>query len=215
MDVFDVGTAGYRKLARQSHDEFMNLVAESAAIFEEVSTAAVASSSSKSRPLHAPTDPRLPSSPPTASAPLPAPSSTSSGSTSSSGLPQPRTPPWKKQREEVPPPKSAGQSAKNPVATEADPPFVWKSEKGYTFDQYMDLKAEEAVAKELGLKWHQRGPPVETTDFTWRGQAWRAGSERFANRGGRRRDWFVGYYKAKAKGAEHLSEWLGKNPKPE
>jgi len=53
--------------------------------------------------------------------------------------------------------------------------------------------AEAAVAKQLGLKWQQRGPqegPGRGGPPTWRGQNYRPGSERYTNRGGRFSAWY-------------------------
>lgn len=49
---------------------------------------------------------------------------------------------------------------------------------------------------------------------TWRGQAWREGSQRYANRGGLHKQWWAGYHAAKRRGASALAQWLEANPKP-
>ena len=65
----------------------------------------------------------------------------------------------------------------------------------------MWLAAERAAAEALGVRWQDRGPPgpTEPSSETWRGQHWRPGSERWANRGGVNREWWAAYYKAKGK----------------
>ena len=75
----------------------------------------------------------------------------------------------------------------------------------------MDLQAEAAVAKEQGLSWRERGPPSAPGEV-WRGQQWRAGSERFANRGGCNKEWWAGYYAAKRE--NRLEAFLAAHPRP-
>ena len=58
------------------------------------------------------------------------------------------------------------------------------------------MQAERVLAESFGLTWRERGPPGGPTPEmpTWRGQHWREGSGRWANRGGRNRDWYRAYY---------------------
>jgi hypothetical protein len=104
-------------------------------------------------------------------------------------------------------------SAVDPAARHLVPPSLISNK--YSPDELADLRAESEVARQLGLSWQQRGPPVSTTDGTWRGQKWRESSQRFANRGGSKRSWYEGYYRAKRDGPAALATWLANNPKPE
>ena len=82
-----------------------------------------------------------------------------------------------------------------------------------------DLRAEGKAARASGVRWQDRGPgPPDSPTDTWRGQAWRANSGRYANRGGSGRDnadWYLGYYRAKRRGVqtqwveEHGHEYVG------
>ena len=64
-------------------------------------------------------------------------------------------------------------------------------------DQYhLAMAAESSVANMLGIRWRDRGPPTgPASGFSkWRGQKWREGSKRWANRGGANRDWYRAFY---------------------
>ena len=57
----------------------------------------------------------------------------------------------------------------------------------------MYYAAEATVAKELGLRWQDRGPaggPEAGGPHRWKRQNWRQGSQRYSNRGGRWRKWY-------------------------
>ncbi len=84
----------------------------------------------------------------------------------------------------------------------------------YTPAQLLDLRAEQQAAAELGLTWKQRGPPPSEEQQTWRGQQYREGSQRWGNRGGSNKEWYVAYYKAKRAGSEQLQAFLAANPHP-
>ena len=81
----------------------------------------------------------------------------------------------------------------------------------------MDLRAEEAVARELGLSWQQRGPTPDMLpegETTWRGQRYRPNTGKWANRGGANKEWYTAYYRAKAAGADALERFLEEHPHP-
>ena len=59
--------------------------------------------------------------------------------------------------------------------------------------------AEADFAAENLVRWQDRGPRGDGRPTVWRGQNWRAGSARYANRGGQRRAEFAAYFAAKAK----------------
>ncbi len=83
-------------------------------------------------------------------------------------------------------------------------------------EELQDLAAERTVSAEMELRWRERGPPgpPQGGPTTWRGQAWREGSQRFGNRGGRLRAWYDAFYRAKRAGGEELQRFLRENPKP-
>lgn len=65
--------------------------------------------------------------------------------------------------------------------------------------------AEASSAWENKVRWQDRGPRGNGQPTVWRGQKWRAGSNRYSNRGGQRKSEFAVYFakakpKAKAKG---------------
>ena len=81
--------------------------------------------------------------------------------------------------------------------------------------QLVELRAEQAVANAMGLGWKERGPPgpEQGGPEEWRGQRYRASTGRWANRGGKWRDWYGGLYRARAKGPEAVSAFLREHPK--
>ena len=58
------------------------------------------------------------------------------------------------------------------------------------------LRQEQALAKASGVPWRERGPPgpPEEGPEVWRGQKFRQGSNRYANRGGKQRAYFAAKY---------------------
>jgi len=82
----------------------------------------------------------------------------------------------------------------------------------YTPEQIIELRAEAEVAHDLGVKWQDRGPPGGKKGDTWRGQEFRESTQRYANRGGKCKEWYTGMYKAKAAGT--LDKFLEEHPKP-
>jgi hypothetical protein len=90
----------------------------------------------------------------------------------------------------------------------------------------MELRAEQAIARRIGIDWKHRGPTapeVEDKHATWRGQKFRPGSQRWANNGGARSAWYNTYYPLKRKANDsgkevdrkRLQQWLAQNPMPE
>ena len=57
---------------------------------------------------------------------------------------------------------------------------------GYSPEEVADLRVESEMAKQYGIPWQHRGPagPHEGGPGTWRGQTFRAGSQKWATRGG-------------------------------
>ena len=58
---------------------------------------------------------------------------------------------------------------------------------------------ERELAHQFGTPWPMRGPPppkhhISGRSQTWRGQKWRAGSQRYANPGGIDRDRYAMFY---------------------
>jgi hypothetical protein len=82
----------------------------------------------------------------------------------------------------------------------------------YSPEQMIELQAEAEVAHRLGIRWQDRGPPGGKRGDTWRGQEFRETTQRYANRGGKCREWYTGMYRAKAAGT--LEKFLEEHPKP-
>jgi hypothetical protein len=82
----------------------------------------------------------------------------------------------------------------------------------YTPEQILELRGEAEAAHEGGVRWQDRGPPGGKKGDIWRGQEYRESSQRYANRGGKCKDWYSGMYKAKKAGT--LDNFLKENPKP-
>ena len=82
-------------------------------------------------------------------------------------------------------------------------------------EELEEIRTEAAVARELGMKWKERGPPApdQGGPDSWRGQQWRQGSGRWANRGGKNAAWYTAYYKAKAQGPEAVKRFLDESGK--
>jgi hypothetical protein len=68
----------------------------------------------------------------------------------------------------------------------------------------------------MGLAWKERGPPPPSDPTeTWRGQRYREGSGRWANRAGQHAEWFSAYYRAKrSMTPAALQAWVRQNPRP-
>jgi hypothetical protein len=117
-------------------------------------------------------------------------------------------------RKRRPPESSSPQLPKRVANIAVDRSAVPESLRStkYTVEELLDLRAESAAARELGIRWADRGPTGEVP--VWRGQQWRPGSERYANRGGANKEWYTQMYRAKAKGKDFLAKWLADNPKP-
>jgi hypothetical protein len=92
-----------------------------------------------------------------------------------------------------------------------------RKHKGVSNEEWEDLQEEAESARELGLRWQERGPPAPSDGGpeTWRGQKYRQGTQRWANRGGSSSTWWSAYYFHKGKGKGKLNAWLKDNPKPE
>ena len=76
----------------------------------------------------------------------------------------------------------------------------WRAEdwSAAEWQAWEECQAENEVAAAMNLKWKYRGPPAPQpeamTTARWKKQQWRSGSERWANRGGSRKEWFAAYY---------------------
>ena len=71
------------------------------------------------------------------------------------------------------------------------------------------------MAKDLGLRWQDRGPPPPPPDeertTLWRGQKYRPGSGRWANSGGTNKQWYSEYAAAKKKGVAAVNKFISEN----
>ena len=55
-------------------------------------------------------------------------------------------------------------------------------------------KTEHLTATKFNIKRRDRGPKDDPERWRWRGQNWREGSDRFANRGGKNKEFFKAKY---------------------
>jgi hypothetical protein len=71
-----------------------------------------------------------------------------------------------------------------------------------TQEELFGLRAEERVARSMATPWQSRGPPGpdEGGPSSWRGQQYRPGTGKWANRGGRQKEYYTWLYSGKAKG---------------
>jgi hypothetical protein len=89
--------------------------------------------------------------------------------------------------------------------------------RSVSLEELIVLRSEEEVARGMKLPWQQRGPPPEALPegmTTWRGQAYRPQSGKWANRGGAHKQWYTDFYQAKKAGPEALAKFLKDNPHP-
>ena len=70
------------------------------------------------------------------------------------------------------------------------------TKRPYSQQELLDLQAERAEAERRGLRWQERGPPGPKAGGpkTWRGQQYREGSGKWANRGGKWKDFYSKKY---------------------
>ena len=81
-----------------------------------------------------------------------------------------------------------------------------------SMEELLELRAEQAVATEMGLRWQDRGPPgpADGGPQTWRGQAFRPLKNTCGNRGGKNREYYQALYSSKGKGASGKVKGKGK-----
>ena len=81
--------------------------------------------------------------------------------------------------------------------------FVEGLNPNVTEEMWHDMQAEGAVSQEMGVPWQMRGPPPpDDPHARWRGQRYRPETGKWANRGGENREYYRGYYKGVAEGAQ-------------
>ena len=74
------------------------------------------------------------------------------------------------------------------------------------------LRDEQALAASHGVPWKERGPPgpAEGGPEVWRNQRYRAGSNRYANRGGKQRAYFQAKYGGQSSSSGDQGKGKGK-----
>ena len=95
----------------------------------------------------------------------------------------------------------------------------WKIEKpGHTPQSIKELRLETLVATYADIPWQTRGPKPTEHGQTWRGQRWRPtgynGAGRWGNSGGKNKQWWAGYYRAKRRGPDAERRYCEAFPKP-
>ena len=83
--------------------------------------------------------------------------------------------------------------------------------RGLSEEERQTLKEEERVAQRCGVPWQDRGPAGEAP--YWRGQGWRCGrdggKERYANRGGKHREYYAELARSGRLVVKHTDPWKG------
>ena len=205
--------------AKNSFDEFMSLLGDADPFLDEkkrlLHDAHVVEATSSSHAVGSqkrvpqPTTPQWPPHWPSTPAELPQP-------TTPQWPPQPTTPPWRRPSSPVPPPSSSTalpQTSSSAMAAN-------KRKRVVSTEELIELQAERWAAETVGVKWQDRGPPGPDRGGAseWRGQQWRAGTnggkQRFANRGGAKKEYYTELYKAKAAGPEALEAFFSLHGHP-
>jgi hypothetical protein len=73
-------------------------------------------------------------------------------------------------------------------------PGHWGRSRDLDWHELRRLRHEQEIAAESGTPWRDRGPVPQSGAVRpgfWRGQSWRAGTERWSNRGGRNKDYYA------------------------
>ena len=109
--------------------------------------------------------------------------------------------PWRAPGPTLPVPSAASSSTDPAVPAPADQEGAeweeWEDDWGWA-----ESAEETAAAIEHRIRWQDRGPPGPDEEHqTWRRQQWRKGSQRWGNRGGKRKGWWGEYYSALGQGA--------------
>ena len=104
-------------------------------------------------------------------------------------------------------------SSKRELRSPERPPAWKRPRREVSQAELNELRAEAAVAKEMKLKWQERGPPGAPGE-KWRGQNYRANTGKWANRGGGQKVWYNAYYAAKQAGPEAQKAFLELNQHP-
>jgi len=87
----------------------------------------------------------------------------------------------------------------NPTNYKADP-YDADRNPAISEEDLQELRHEELLARSHHISWQDRGPPGPNQGGpeTWRGQRFREGTGKWANRGGQWREYYRGYYSAMA-----------------
>ena len=105
--------------------------------------------------------------------------------------------------------------APGPPPPPPPPPSQRRHRREVSEEELLDLRAEQKAAEEMGLRWQDRGPPPDLVQGdTWRGQRYRPGTGKWANRGGENKQWYSGFYAAKKAGPEAVAAYLAAHPHP-
>ena len=105
-------------------------------------------------------------------------------------------------------------SSSNATAAELQMPAAMNDEAENWADDIADDMGEAEASRVHGIPWMARGPPPGEPCEYWRGQRWRATTERWSRRGGKHRGWWDVYYGAlrkgftKAEAAKHADDML-------
>ena len=109
---------------------------------------------------------------------------------------------------------SSNATAAELQAAELQMPAAMDDEAENWADDIADDMGEAEASRAHGIPWMARGPPPGEPCEYWRGQRWRATTERWSRRGGKHRGWWDVYYGAlrkgftKAEAAKHADDML-------
>ena len=92
------------------------------------------------------------------------------------------------------------------------PPGARVHKRRVDLGEWLSLQSERAAADVLKVPWQNRGPPGpdQGGPQTWRGQQYRPNTGKWANRGGKWKDWYAQYYSmGKGKGKTAKGKYKG------
>jgi len=129
------------------------------------------------------------------------------------GLPRPVLEPMHTEKAKAKPKQPPPEPVLEP--TSSDKPLKHYGQRVFrqvTMDEYIELRAEQDMATELGIRWQNRGPPgpADGGPQTWRGQAFRPLANKWGNRGGQHREYYRALYSSKGVGATGKVKGKGK-----
>ena len=151
---------------------------------------------------------------PASSSPAAAPASAATPCAASAAAPATAVPQPKPHPQPQPKLSSLSMPASARLLLDAAPADRSRSPQRHRWDtsDVAILREEQALAAKTGVPWRERGPPgpAEGGPEVWRNQRHRAGSNRYANRGGKQRAYFAAKYGGKSSSSGYQGKGKGK-----